>query len=211
MPRTELIDELIRDGVIIAHYDFRKRTLRDLAGVGGDATPGDTTNVIHNRRGYSVSTGGPNAVTIPNSAPLQAANDGTVMWWGRQRWPGAVKYTIIKGYPDFSLVWLAVDGRLQFRSNAGTSVLNGLTGQYRTLGLDYYSTTTAPAMYTDGEFFGHFGAARAVTMDNNNCLLGGSGGANSGIGLGTVYEGLIWTHRRLTAQEHRQIYRELMA
>jgi len=207
MPRTELIDELIRDGVIVAYYDVRDGSLQDKAGVGTAATLGDTTNVIHNGRGYSVSASGPNAITIPNSASIQAANDGTVMWWGRQRWPGAVKYTIIKGYPDFSLAWLPVANRMQFRSSAGTAVINGVTPCCM-IGLDYYSTSVAPVLYTDGELFGAFDVARAVTLDATDVYLGGAGGA-SGIRLDNIYEGLIWTNRRLTAQEHRQIYREL--
>ena len=80
MPRTELIDQLIRDGKVVAYYDYRKNSLADLGGVSANTTIGNAANVSRNGRGYSVTGNG--HLAIANNATLQATINGTLLWWG---------------------------------------------------------------------------------------------------------------------------------
>jgi len=212
MPATELIDELIRDGKIIRYYDLRKRTFRDLTGHGAALTPRTATakTLYPHARGVSAPKKSGASFLVPNSADWNAANDGTIIFFGRWEWNNT-GYMFIKGYPIFSFAWIAGANILEMRTNAGTT-RRTIVGPRRCLGINYYSSgVVAPSLYENGELVGLFSNVRNVTLTNSDAAWLGINNASTGSGSENIAEALIITNQRLTDIEHRQIYRELMA
>ena len=211
MPRTELIDELIRDGECVAYYDLRKRTRRDLSGNGDpltlfERTPG--VSVVKSKRGYYAPDNTGAHIIIPANAAQNAANDGSFVLFGQYEWNNT-SFLVLRSFGVFSLAYINIANTIEFRTAEGTT-RHVFVGSRKMLGLNYYSSgSTPPSMYEDGEFGGNFNNVRNVSLTNANMGVLGFNNASAGTDPENIFEGLFWTNRRLTAQEHRQIYREL--
>jgi len=207
MPRTELIDELIRDGVIIAHYDTRSNSLRPLFGTNSGTPANVTANSVRIGKGYVEVGGADDALDVPTSASWQAANNGSLIMFGDYDWVINKRFCLYGAFPRLLLEWLGTPGNMRIRTSGGNrSFLGFREGPYKTIAIDFWSTDVAPKLYLDGEYAVDANGTAAVTLDSLTFKPGWRQD-------NTVnrHKGFIWTNQRMTAVQHRQIHRELMA
>lgn len=198
-----LIDTLRTSGALVLYLDFRSGNTYDYSGNNATVT---LTAPKWNRNGLYVPSG---TTCVVTDKPSLQITTGTIVYFGYVANPvsGVVIAKTTGGTRNYYLDGGAT--ALNFRSDSGFSSLAYTTlGGKRYLAVNF-EHNVVPAFYADGLFVGNGGAAIPVVASVTNIGIGSlASGSNP---TSTTVGAALIINRKLTANEHAQLFGELQA
>lgn len=211
-----LLEELKLAGNLVAHWDFRRRSLLDLSGGGNHmSTVSGTPTWISTPKGPAVqfAKAGTNYLTCGNPASLQLATPTTLFAVARmdQFPPGSGNYQAIFGKNRWG--WMALRTAAQNRFGFYTSMADvsctylTVMGEIALFAFNYTSGA-AGSYFVNGVARGN-SVVLSILDQTRGWTIGGDGDLNEGLQGCVLQAGLV--DRLLTPAEHARLYNEWAA
>ena len=209
------IEQLKREGSVALWHDYRLGHANDLSGNGNDGTPSGT--YWWDRTGFNTDFMGIGAVEVANSASLDLATLTAVALIVDRRIPQSGVYPTLFAFDSGGANFYKVSmdnpsGFIRVLTTLGVNrrfTPSNLTG-LSCIGVPINNNAAGYSWYRDGIIQSAINAAVTIVTSGNNLIIGNVDPSRPGQGFGRTISAFLIFNKLLSAEEHRDVYLELL-